>query len=117
MSKKKEEKKNGSCSSFILAIMLVALATKIFSCGNAENDDEEYAEQTQEEVEVLSAPPVMPEPEPEPVPEEPPVPAAPQFISVTRELVDIPDEPEEVLVEETVEEETDAIVESEISNL
>ena len=53
MSKKKEEKKNGSCSSFILAIMLVALATKIFSCGNAENDDEEYAEQTQEEVQEV----------------------------------------------------------------
>ena len=53
MSKKKEKKKNGSCSSFILAIMLVSLATKIFSCGNTENDDEEYVEQTQEEVQEV----------------------------------------------------------------
>ena len=70
-------------------------------------DEPVVPEQTQEEEEVLPAPPAMPEPEPEPIPEEPPVPAAPQFISVTRELVDVPDEPEEVSVEEPIEEETD----------
>ena len=72
-----------------------------------QDDKPVVPEQTQEETEVLPASPVMPEPEPEPIPEEPSVPAAPQFISVTRELVDIPDEPEEVTVEEPVEEETD----------